>query len=598
MQDLRGKFVRLSDVLVELPSVKRLLAYLVVAAFLAGFLIRFIHGQALFDAVLFGGLEGFWLLFLPAVLSAALSSSLYRNKFFQYFLSTSLVCVVLVGLTYVLSVLVFRQFNLGLNFLALLGNAFAVLAWFVAAYVVLSSKPVKALGVALVYPVFNVAFLVSWNLLGVAESSLPLDVSFVTLFKFAVASGILLLTLGALFYVVNAPSRRNFGVSTMQALTLFFAQWIQGDKGLEDFLGRFGEEVTTFVGAVGFKEKSGKFKAVFLVPHVHFGPFGNLGGSAFPAVLSKRLQKKFGAETFVFHPLVTHDLNPVHSNQAALLGRKCVALVSSMKSFSRTGFLAENRVRENQVAVMGFGKKAFFSITRAPFSTEDFELAAGLALRNLALKNFDDALVVDRHNSLTDGEMFDVGSDVFYGYADAVSALEPRPGGFLSLGVASDGLSDFSLEQGIGGGGLKVAVLGFGKKRACVVWVDANNILPSFRDAVRASLKGFDFDFVDVFTSDTHSVNAVGGIHNPLGAHPRHAELLDRISRCVQEAVADVEPVSAQLSCKRISLSVLGIQRQAELVSTVNAIVSVAKIVAPVMFFLALVLVLFAFLVL
>ncbi|MBI4361003.1 DUF2070 family protein [Candidatus Micrarchaeota archaeon] len=595
-QDLRGKFVHLSDVLVELPSVKRLLAYLVVAAFFAGFLIRFSHGRSLFDAALFGGLEGFWLLFLPAVLAAALASSLYHNKFFQYFLSTSLVSAVVVGLSYVLSVLVFNQFKLGLSFLALLGNAFGLVIWFVAAYVILSSRPVKALVVSVVYPVFNIAFLVSWNLLGVAESSLPLDVSFVTLFKFAVAAGILLLSLGALFYVINAPSRRNFGVSTMQALTLFFAQWIQGDKGLEEFLGRFGEQVTTLIGAVAFKAKSGRLKAVFLVPHVHFGPFGNLGGSAFPAVLSKRLKRVFGAETFVFHPLVTHDLNPVHSNQATHLGKECEALVSSLASFSPKGFIAESQVRENQVGVMGFGRKAFFSITRAPHSTEDFELSVGVALRNLALRRFDDALVVDRHNSLTDGEMYDVGSDVYYAYADALSALEPEAEGVLSLGVSSDALEDFSLEQGHGAGGMKVAVLGFGRKKACVVWVDANNALPSFRDAVRERLK--EFGFVDLFTSDTHSVNTVGGIHNPLGAHPRHQELLDRISACVARAEKDVEPVSAALSSRRVSLSVLGIQRQAELVTTVNAIVSVAKIVAPVMFFLALVLVFFAFLVL
>lgn len=593
--DLRGKFVHLSDVLVELPSVKRLLAYLVVASFLAGFLIRFVDDHSLFDAVLFGGMEGFWLLFLPAVLASALSSTVYRNLFFQYFLSTSLVSAVVVGLSYVASVLVFNSFQLGLSFLALLGNAFALVVWFVAAYILLASRPVKALAVAVVYPVFNVAFLVSWNLLGVAESSLPLDVSSVTLFKFAVASSILLLSLGAFFYVVNAPSRRNFGVSTMQALTLFFAQWIQGDKGLEEFLGRFGENVTTFVGAVAFKAK-GKVKAVFLAPHVHFGPFGNLGGSAFPAYLAKRLKKTFGAETFVFHPLVTHDLNPVHSNQAARLGKECEALVSSMNTFSPKGFICEKSVRENQVAAMGFGKKAFFSITRAPHSTEDFELSVGVALRNLALKRFDDAVVVDRHNSLTDGAMYDVGSDVYYGYADAIAAITPGASGALSLGVASDGLSDFSVEQGIGGAGLKVAVLGFGKKRACIVWVDSNNSLPKFRDAVRETLKGF--DFVDVFTSDTHSVNTVGGIHNPLGAHHRHQELLDRIQRCVAEAEKDVTPVSADVSTRRVTMAVLGIQRQAELVSTVNAIVSVAKIVAPVVFFLALALVVFAFLVL
>jgi len=269
-------------------------------------------------------------------------------------------------------------------------------------------------------------------------------------------------------------------------------------------------------------------------------------------------------------------------------------LVRSAKGFSAQGFLDQRRVGENQVAALGFGRNAWISLTRAPHSTEDFDLAAGLALRNLALRRFDDALVVDRHNSLTNGEMFDVGSEVYHRYVDAVQALDVRPGGVLRLGVASDALPEFSVQNGIGGAGLKVAVLAFGKKSACIVLVDGNNALPDFRAELLERLKAFRFDFVDLYTSDTHSVNTIGGIHNPVGARlDRHA-LLDRVELAVQNALNDSEPVKAAVATRRIDVSVLGVQRQAELLSTINAIVSVAKVVAPLVFIISLGLVLLA----
>ncbi len=596
MPDLRGKFVHLSDVMAELPTVKKMLSHLLVVSVAAGFLIHFLLVPDLFSALWRGALEGFSLLFVPAVLSAALVSRAFRQKAYAYILATSLASTVVVALVYVGGFFAFSQLNVGLAAVVLLANAFAVLVWFLAVHVVLGVKTPNALAAALVPAVFNFSAVVAWNVLGFAQSVLPLDVSAVTLVRFAVSTGILLLALGALFYVINAPSRRNFGVPTMTALSLFFAQWIQGDKGLEDFLARFGEKLTTWIGLVSFRTKKGKLKSLFLVPHVHYGPFGNLGGSALPAYLSLHFQKKTGANTFVFHPMVTHDMNPVHSGQSHQFARVFESLLASAPKGASRGFMSKTRVGEVGMAACGFGKNAFLTFTRAPHSTEDFDLAAGLALRNLALRRFDDALVVDRHNSLTDGAMYDVGSDVYNRYVDAILGLAPGKAASLSLGTASDSLADFTVAQGIGGGGLKAAVFGFGKKRACIVWVDGNNATPDFRDKVRARLSRLRFDFVDLFTTDTHAVNTIGGIHNPVGANLDADLLLNRIEKVVLQAERDVEPVSAAFSTRRISVSVLGIQRQSQLVSTINAIVSVAKIAAPVMFLLSLVLVLLAFL--
>ena len=594
VRDSRGKMISLSSALVELPPIRTLAAYLLIVSCTGGFLVRFLLTPDLFEAVLFGAAEGFWWLFLPAVLTAGLASYLVKKSFFAYSLAAALVATVVVSAGYVAGAAIFRSLNVGLYGFVLVSNALAVVVWFVAARVVLSLPSGRALALSLTHPVFNFGFLVAWNGFGFFEAALPLDVSVLTLVKFVLSAGILLLALAALLYTLNAPSRRNFGVSTTDALSLFFAQWIHGEKGLEDFLSGFGQDVQTWLGAVAFKRKDGSFKAAFLVPHVHYGPFGNLGSSQIPAELSQHFKQRLGTEAFVFHGLVNHDMNLVHSAQIDAVAVEFEKMVRSARGYSAKGFLDARRIEENQVAALGFGRKAFLSLTRAPYSTEDFDLSAGLALRNLALSRFDNALVVDRHNSLTNGEMFDVGSDVYNRYVDAVASFSSKPGQALTLGVASNPLSEFSLQDGIGQMGLKVAVMGFGRKKACIVLVDGNNALPAFRQTVLDRLKKYRFDFVDLFTSDTHSVNTIGGIHNPVGARSDPERLLDAIDSAVRHALDDSESVQAALVSKRVHVWVMGIQRQAELLSTINAIVSVAKVVAPLVLLISLGLVILA----
>ncbi|MBI5037013.1 DUF2070 family protein [Candidatus Micrarchaeota archaeon] len=594
MDDTRNKFVAMSNILTEVPPAKKLSLYLLAASFIGGFALRFLHEGKLLEALVYGSAEGFWLLFLPAVLAAALSTSVFSRKFFKYFLLGGFASATFTAILYAVGVFAFNSLTLREPFV-FFANALVFMIGFAIAKLILSSSYGKAAAVGIIHPFFNLSFLYLWNSFGIMEAVFFVEPNVLTILKFLVSSAVLLIAMGALFYVINAPAKRNFGVSTIQALTLFFGQWLQGKNDLEDFLGEFGDEVRTLFGAVIFRRKKDKtLKALFFVPHLHYGPFGNLGGSAFPAMLERKFSEKYGATVFTFHPLVTHDLNPLHASQFAQLEQVFDGMVQKASGFSATGFLSHTARHENQASVFGFGKKAFFSITRAPYSTEDYDLAAGWILRALAMKHYDDALVVDRHNSITDGDMFDVGSEVFENFENAVASLGPQKNEPLSLGTAEDKLEECTLLQGIGKAGMKVAVIGFGKKKACMVVIDANNALPEFRQTLLNRLAKHNFAFVDIFTTDTHSVNTIGGIHNPLGARTPDW-LVGRIEETVSRALKNMEPIEAALETKRARFSVLGIKRQTELVSTVNSIVATAKILAPIILILSFALVFLAF---
>ena len=248
------------------------------------------------------------------------------------------------------------------------------------------------------------------------------------------------------------------------------------------------------------------------------------------------------------------------------------------------------------MAAFAFNKNSFLALSRAPESTEDIELSMGVALKNLALRNWNDAIVVDKHNSITDGSIFRMGSKEFFEFQEAVGKSTPAKGGKqtkFKMGVSENPLPQFSLEKGIGRAGLKTAVFEFQGKRYCIILVDGNNILPEFRAKTILALKEFGFAWADVFSTDTHSVNKLGGIHNPIGKSVSHEKLIREIKKSVGEAVGDLEECSAAFFSKRISISVLGGRKQSELISTINSIVAIARVIAPIIFGISIILVLY-----
>jgi putative membrane protein len=179
--------------------------------------------------------------------------------------------------------------------------------------------------------------------------------------------------------------------------------------------------------------------------------------------------------------------------------------------------------------------------------------------------------------------MFYVGSEEFADYEEAVDKLAPpRKTAPLRMGVAHDPLADFTTVQGIGAAGLHALAFESGGKRACLLVLDANNVLPDFRSQILRELGPFGFDFVDIATTDTHSVNQLNGVENPLGAHPSAPKLLPRFIRAAKKALDDLEAVEAGVVMEPTKLQVLGAGRAGELLTTVNAIVSIAKILAPI----------------
>lgn len=593
--DKRAEVVGASKALISLPSHGKLLLYLFAACFATGALMRWLLGNEPGASIVFGGSEGVWLLFVPALLSAGFVATAIDPKRmkagFKQLLFVSLAgaaaysvfSIVGLVLTGSRAASLLAQFNTDLAAFLLVGNALAVLVWFVALFVVLNVPSWKALLLSFVQAFFNVAFLFFWSKTGFFDSSFSMGSPLIAGLRIVGASTVLLVCLWAVFYLLNAPGKKNYGVSTIKAATFFLGQWLRGKKELENLMAELGENVTTFVGFVAFRStQSKKQKALFVSPLIHFGPFGNLGGSEFPAVLTAGLEKRFGGKAFVFHGTVNHDFNPIYSSSVHAVESEITKSVEKVREYSDAAGLLHSRSNLASLNGFSFGNNAFLLASRAPESTEDFDAAVGTALRyKIQARGYREAVLCDAHNSIQAGEMFDIGSRDYFDYEAAVDSLEEERQGKLRVGVASDALKGFSKKHGVGEAGLHVAVIEAGGKRGCIVLFDANNIVPDFRKQLLGDLKGYCFDYCEIATTDSHVVNTINGAHNPLGLHADRGEMAKRVYSCVEKALVDLEECEAAVETVKVPITIYGAKRQSEILTIINSVISIARIIAP-----------------
>jgi putative membrane protein len=100
----------------------------------------------------------------------------------------------------------------------------------------------------------------------------------------------------------------------------------------------------------------------------------------------------------------------------------------------------------------------------------------------------------------------------------------------------------------MGFGGITVIVVKVGEQKTAYVVIDGNNMVSGLREKILSSLKSMDISEGEVFTTDTHSVNAVilsdRGYH-PIGEAMDHEKLIGYIKEATLAAVSDLERAKA-----------------------------------------------------
>ncbi len=360
--------------------------------------------------------------------------------------------------------------------------------------------------------------------------------------------------------LVDSPMKKQFGVSTIKVLRSFFVGWFYGDNQLEELFKEVGEEKTLPIHVLNVE--AGKDVYKLLIPSIHFGPFGSLGSSALPSILYKKHKN-----LTVFHGTATHDLNLTSKEEIKKIER-----VLNKKSGYNNGFAFKAFEGEKAKAYsLSFGKDALIFLSRAPHTTEDISLSAGMVLREKALCHYRDAAIVDMHNSSAEEiTYFTVLSKAFGEYYDAIEHV-----------IKGEGKKPFSFAfvrvplEGKGASSELRAGLFYGDKKVAVISVDANGIEQSSKEKIEEVFKKRGFVPL-LCTTDSHKSNSVSGVINEYVAHKKDLELLE-------EALRKVKPKKAKASLitEKVKLRVLGENHVAEILTTLNNIWTVTKLLLP-----------------
>jgi len=396
-------------------------------------------------------------------------------------------------------------------------------------------------------------------------------------YDLAISSIIFITASFAFVRYVDYPMVKSFGVSSLDFIQDFIAHLTEGSPAMEEFFEKIGESIDAPVNVLGFKRKDGGLKAIIIVPYVHPGPMGEIGGGNLPMIVSDAFADTEGL-VFVPHGTAYHDFNLVSSEESEKIisaARRALAAIKYSPLASRSG-----RVTVGNSKVLGqrFNDSVFLVSTQAPTSTEDIEFAVGFtAMAESRVAGARYSTIIDAHNCTEPfATAIEPGTrdsyNIIRAAANSSKALLTIPMGEMRLGVASSPPICTRLE-GMGDLGIRVAVVEALGQRTAYVVIDGNNMVNGLREDIIDKLP---VDEAEVMTTDTHVVNTLSGA-NYVGQHMDCDLLIDTIAHLVDEAVADLEPVVAGMESEiATDVNVFGSHKIAKLASTANAMMAMA----------------------
>ena len=561
---------------------KSALSFLLILAIGAGFglVVQSMGLSGVAPGYLEAALSGMLVLSIPAILASATAVAIKRSLGMRRVLFLSLACEAVYALFY-LAALATRntpQFQFISDKLAFIAFGLAFVIWFLISKFVFNLKRLS-----FVYPViqlaYNAAFLLASAYIIVQQNPA------LVVFKIYFAAFVFLVGAYAAFWIIDAPMKRNFGISSTKAITMFLGQWLFASRDLEQTFDYIGEDIETLVGYMSFKAE--KKHLLLVVPYIHYGPFGNLGGSEFSYKICNDLESRLGCKAMSFHGTANHDFDPVSHHELAKITGKVASSLSGQRHAAAKAAFAQGAAGSGRADAFCIGGNVFLGLTRAPLTTEDVDFGVGLSIMNEAEKTFPMALAVDQHNSETgDITYVGAGSPYAFEFLDATGAamkkLAKAPMQESKIGFASAHTDS----KAVGSGGIKCTAIQIGAKVHFIVLADSNGITPQFRKSVlerigaAASRGKIVLGSAEIYTTDTHQQNMVRGVLNPLGSH-KEPLVLDAIADCALHAAADLEDYKFAAGKERIRMRVFGPSQSTEIISTVNSIWAIARIAIP-----------------
>ncbi len=376
--------------------------------------------------------------------------------------------------------------------------------------------------------------------------------------------------------VFDRPWQRSLGVSALDFIQGFIGHIAEDSRELEEFFEKIGEDAIVPVTVFSARRNDGTEKARFVLPMIHPGPMGDIGGGNLP----KRVAQDAEGLAFPPHATAGHDFNLVTRSEVERLV-DAAGRAGDRIEYDETATRGV-RVTAGDVSVLGqaVGDGAMLVASFAPTPTDDIEYGVGMsAMAEARGAGFENVMLVDAHNCNNGLEGADLGhvapgSRRSFDLYDALSETGNRLAGLdrhpIELGTAWEE-TPWEPEDGIGPLGIRVATFRVGGEETAYVLIDGNNMEPGLRERIVDVADAV--DKIEVMTTDTHVVNTVESV-NQVGEAIDPDELISRIASLIGRARDDYEPVSAGLATEHTEVTVFGNDRTETLASHANAVIS------------------------
>jgi len=369
-----------------------------------------------------------------------------------------------------------------------------------------------------------------------------------TLFAQRILSISLIFTIIIFLFVnlISKPFKKTVGVNPFTMFFSFITDWLNGTNTLEKHLANISEKNIVIVNIIKFEsKKNSNTKAIFLVPYIHPGPFGNIGSSAMPQIFSKWIEK-----SITFHGSCTHDLNLVKSDDL----RKIIKKINENNFFEEASDKC-SIISENKISLMRIGNKKIIIYD----GDGDIDLGIGISSADI---------FIDQHSSGLDDIIIDVNCMRGYGIIEKSHELSEKIKEIKEKNLKL-GTSRGRIHVEYGDVKFKVAVIEANKKYIFVVF-DSNNLKN------RAVLNKIKTDGVILpMSTDSH--------YRAEKTPELREEHLPEIERAIKEAESDIEEVKAKIGKIKEKLNIMG--HGSEFTSSVSISISLFKLVFPVLVF-------------
>ena len=305
--------------------------------------------------------------------------------------------------------------------------------------------------------------------------------------------------------------------------------------------------------------KNKTIKGLFIVPHVHFGPFKTCGSSDLPEYIYRTFRDIPGLT--VYHTTNDHTQNLTTQGYVEKILTKIHDDIKDIKSDKEYNWIKEirdfNRKISNSAKLIGVDVDGvpFIFVTRHPLPSDDVEAGIGEEIRNIAIsEGYKEIVIVDSHNAIIGDEVL-----IKRGTLEAQDLIEVSRKFMTSgsikeankiemlYGAAKDPMVDFSERDGIGYGGIVVHLFKnvVTDQKTVLIHFDGNNAFVDIRSYILNMLQNKGIERAEITTSDSHTVarqfSSRG--YSPIGDKIRLDVILEKLDTLLQQAEKDLEPV-------------------------------------------------------